>query len=164
MPETPAEGIFRLPGIVEMTVLVEPLRRLAERIPVLGRIVKIVVLVLTALKLLPDSSPQPISEDEKKQRRKTRRENQARYVLKASDAMECVEESLYGEGGGLVIALGKAIAAGHGVSVPDLISDEVYTCIESKVLSQTGKRKKKEKKYYGRPARGHGKGLQKKLR
>lgn len=88
----------------------------------------------------------------------------ARYVLKASEAMKCVEASL--GNGGFLLSLGKAlvnqVAGGvTGVSAPDLIMDRIFECIEKKVLPQTSKRTQEVKHYYGRPAAGHGKGRQK---
>jgi len=156
MPE-PAEivAIALAPG-----PLIEQLKRVAERIPVLGRIIAAVIAIFTAFNLGTATNPEV--EREKRSRRKTRIEKQARYVLKASDAMQCVEDFLYGEGSGLVVALAKALR--KGLSVPDVMTDEVFACIESKVLKQTGKRSKKEKKYFGRPAKGHGHGRIKKKR
>jgi hypothetical protein len=83
----------------------------------------------------------------------------ARYVLKASEAMKCVESSL--GNGALLLTLGKALlntVAGRsaGASAPDLLMDRIFQCIESKVLSQKSKRKKVEAKYYARPSLGHG--------
>ena len=98
---------------------------------------------------------------EKQQERKTRIEKQARYVLKASDAMKCVEDNLMS--GGFLLAMGKgilnwALGRAAGASAPDVLCDKIFDCIESKTLKQTGKRKKKAEPYYGRPAKGHGHG------
>src|SRR5262249_49997512 len=96
-----------------------------------------------------------------KQDRATRIKRNARYVLKASDAMQCVESSL--GNGAFLLALGRALlnqVAGRsaGVSAPDLIMNKIFDCIESKELSQKSKRVKEETTYYARPSRGHGKG------
>lgn len=96
-----------------------------------------------------------------KQDRATRIKRNERYVLKASDAMRCVENSL--GNGAFLLSLGRALlnqVAGRsaGVSAPDLIMSKIFDCIESKTLSQKSKRVKEERKYYARPARGHGKG------
>jgi hypothetical protein len=93
--------------------------------------------------------------------RATRIKKNARYVLKASEAMKCVEHSL--GNGAFLLSLGQALlntVAGRsaGVSAPDLLMDRIFSCIESKVLSQESKRVKVEKAFYHRPARGHGKG------
>lgn len=98
------------------------------------------------------------------QDRAQRVQKNARYVLKASEAMKCVEHSL--GNGGFLLALGKAlvnqVAGGAtGISAPDLIIDRIFECIEHKVLPQTSKRTEEVKRYYGRPARGHGKGRKK---
>lgn len=98
------------------------------------------------------------------QDRAQRVQKNARYVLKASEAMKCVEHSL--GNGGFLLALGKAlvnqVAGGAtGISAPDLIMDRIFECIEKKVLPQTSKRTQEVKHYYGRPARGHGKGRHK---
>lgn len=92
--------------------------------------------------------------------RRTRIDRNARYVIKASDAMQCVETHVMN--GGLLLAIGRGIintvAGKVGGTIPDVLCDRVFTCIESKVLKQTGRRVKKTKKWYGRPARGHGRG------
>lgn len=85
----------------------------------------------------------------------------ARYVLKASEAMKCVEMTL--ANGGFLVALGQALlntVAGRssGVSAPDLVMERIFTCIENKVLSQKSKRVLEDRKSYHRPAKGHGKG------
>lgn len=97
----------------------------------------------------------------RKQDRATRIKKNARYVLKASDAMQCVENSL--GNGAFLLALGRALlntVAGRstGVSAPDLLTDKVFSCIESKVLKQTSKRVKVTETFYHRPSKGHGKG------
>lgn len=98
---------------------------------------------------------------EKATERATRIQRNARYVLKASDAMKCVEDNF--ATAGFLFALVKGIlntliGRGAGGSAVDLLEDRMFTCIESKVLKQTGRRQRKEKTYYGRPARGHGHG------
>lgn len=128
-------------------------------IPVLGKI-----LILFAPGGGDDLKAQEALEAAAKKTLKDRAERvqkNARYVLKASDAMKCVEDSL--GNGGFLLALGKALVnqvAGRaaGVSATDLITDRIFDCIESKVLRQDSPRKAKQAKYYGRPAGGHGKG------
>jgi hypothetical protein len=128
-------------------------------IPVLGRI-----LVLFAphggndIKALEELQR---SADQKKQERTDRIKKNARYVLKASDAMQCVADSL--GNGGFLLELGKALlnqVAGRttGVSAPDVLMDKIFACIESKTLRQDTPRTLVERKSYHRPARGHGKG------
>lgn len=130
-----------------------------EEVPVLGRILSAIA---------PGGGDdihavERLIELEKKRKtdRATRIKKNGRYVLKASDAMQCVEDAL--ANGGFLLALGKAIvssvAGKAATSAPDIVSDRIFTCIESKVLKQTGKRKKKVGKVWiGRPAKGHGRG------
>lgn len=97
----------------------------------------------------------------KEQERATKIRNNARYVLKASDAMQCVENTLGNDG--ILLALGRALlntVAGRatGASAPDALMDSIFACIESKVLSQKSKRTKVERTFYHRPAKGHGSG------
>jgi len=101
--------------------------------------------------------------NKRKTERKTRIERNARYVLKASDAMKCVEENILG--GSILLAFGKGllniIARRIGdplSSAPDLLMDAIFTCIEQKTLTQTNRRTKFKGTYYARPSRGHGHG------
>lgn len=101
-----------------------------------------------------------------KQDRATRIKKNARYVLKASEAMQCVENSL--GSGAFLLSLGKALlntVAGRsaGGAAPDLLTNMIFDCIESKTLSQKRPRVKVTETYWARPSRGHGKGRQKKL-
>ena len=71
--------------------------------------------------------------DAKKTDRKTRIQKNARYVLKASDAMECVQTHLMN--GGVLLAVGKglinAVLGRSGAAGPDLLADRIFTCIET---------------------------------
>lgn len=128
-----------------------------EDVPVLGRILRVISPgggndIHAAEQLAAELQKRKTDRDQRIKRN-------ARYVLKASDAMQCVEDNL--QNGGALLALGKAIlntVRGNPGSAPDILGDRIFSCIESKVLKQTGIRKKKFVKYYGRPARGHGKG------
>jgi hypothetical protein len=127
-------------------------------VPILGRI----LLVLSPgggndLKALEQL--QKIA-DAKKTDRATRVAKNARYVLRASDAMKCVETNLMN--GGVLLAIGKAlintVLGRPGSSGPDLLADRIFTCIEEHVLRQDTPRVKREGKFYHRPSRGHGRG------
>lgn len=129
-----------------------------EGIPVLGRILRI---------LAPGGGNdfKAIEELERqaqlrKTERKTRIDRNNRYVLKASDAMQCVETNLMN--GGVLLAIGKgvinAVLGKPGGDGADLLTDRIFTCIESKVLKQTSKRVTRSGKFYHRPSKGHGKG------
>lgn len=100
------------------------------------------------------------SAQQRKTDRQTRIERNGRYVLKASDAMQCVEDAV--ADGAILFSLGKAMinaVLGRQVDVVDILTDRIFDCIESKVLAQTGRRRKKSnKRWYGRPAVGHGAG------
>lgn len=93
--------------------------------------------------------------------RKTRRDRVARYVLKANDAMQCAEDAIMN--GGFLLSFGKGIlntvAGISGQDGADLLIEQIYACIERKTLPQTSRRRKKVgKTWYGRPAKGHGRG------
>lgn len=84
----------------------------------------------------------------------------ARYVLKASDALECAEENIYN--GGLLLLYGKALlnqfVGGGTVTMADLIYDRLEECINSKVLRQDTPRTSRTGTFPHRPSRGHGHG------
>jgi len=133
-------------------------------IPVLGRV--LILLApgggndLKALEALQAAAQQ------KAQDRATRIKKNARYVLKASEAMKCVESSL--GNGAFLLTLGRALlntvaGRGGGASAPDLIMDKIFACIESKTLSQKSKRHRVDATYYARPSVGHGSGRKKKI-
>jgi hypothetical protein len=133
-----------------------------EEIPVLGRILSIFAPGggndLKALEALNAAAAKT------KQDRATRIAKNARYVLKASEAMKCVENTL--GSGQFLLSLGKALinqVAGRtsGVSAPDLLMGMIFDCIEAHTLSQKSKRVKETVSYYARPSRGHGKGRKK---
>ncbi len=127
-------------------------------IPVLGRI-------LIALSPHGGNDLQAMEElqkqaDKKKTDRKTRIEKNARYVLKASEAMKCVESNLMN--GAVLLALGKglldAVMGRAGGGAPDILADKIFTCIEEKVLRQDTPRVKHTGTYFARPSKGHGHG------
>ncbi len=98
----------------------------------------------------------------KKQDNQTRTDRNARYVIKASEAMKCVDKTV--NSGGVLLALGKAIlnTIRGGTAAPnagDILTDRIFTCIEEHVLRQDTPRPKHKKTISNpRPARGHGKG------
>lgn len=98
--------------------------------------------------------------DKKKTDRKTRIQRNARYVIKASDAMECVEKNIMN--GRFLLLLGRGLLNtlwGQGdSSAPDLMVDRIFTCIEEHVLRQDTIRRSQRTSKIGRPAKGHGYG------
>lgn len=129
-----------------------------EDIPVLGRILRLFAPLGGNDVRAMDALESQIQKS-KAQHEDTIKKN-ARYVIKASDAMKCVDSTLGNSG--VLLAIGKAIVnavAGRGaVTGPDILEDKIFACIESKVLKQTSKRVKTEAKYYARPSKGHGHG------
>jgi len=129
------------------------------RVPVLGRII---------LFLFPGAGGQEQNQVQRLQdmvkrqeeERKTRRERNNRYVLKASDAMECVEKNIMN--GAILLAFGKGIASalfgGGETSAADVLLDKIWSCIESKTLRQDTPRIRREGRFPHRPSRGHGRG------
>ena len=96
----------------------------------------------------------------KKTERKTRVERNARYVIKASEAMLCVEKHLMD--GKVLLAIGKGLVnaiLGRGADGPDLLLDAIWTCIEENVLRQDTPRViGSPRGKYVRPRKGHGHG------
>jgi len=129
-----------------------------ENVPVLGRI--LVWLAPGGGNDLKAQEELQAQIEKKKQDNQTRIARNGRYVLKASDAMKCVDQTV--NSGGVLLALGKAIlntVRGVGVNAGDILTDRIFTCIEEKVLRQDTPRPKHTKEIrYPRPARGHGKG------
>jgi hypothetical protein len=128
-------------------------------VPILGRI----LLVLAPgggndLKALEELQKQA---EKKKTDRATRIQKNARYVLKASEAMKCVESNLMN--GGVLLALGRGLintvlGKGGGQSAPDLLVERIFQCIEEHVLRQDTPRVKHTGTYFARPSKGHGHG------
>jgi len=130
-----------------------------ENVPVLGRILRLIA---------PNGGDESKAVEDllrqankRKTDRRTRIERNNRYVLKASDAMQCVEDNLMS--GAVWLALGRFflnnVAGVAGSDAGEILIDKIFLCIESKVLKQTGRRKKKVgKTWVGRPAKGHGRG------
>jgi hypothetical protein len=128
-------------------------------VPVLGRI--LLVLSPGGGNDLQAQEQLQKAAEEKKTERKTREQRAARYVLKASDAMQCVETNLMN--GSVLLAIGKAILntvfRRTPVTGPDLLCDKIFTCIEQKTLRQDSPRPPHPKTISNpRPARGHGHG------
>jgi hypothetical protein len=126
-------------------------------VPILGRI----IVAIAGGHISDGEAIEQLQElaEKKKTERKTRKEQNARYVLKASDAMECVEKGLMD--GTFLLAIGRGIAnaiLGRPGFAPDLILEQIWQCIEEHVLRQDTPRVKKDVIYSARPARGHGKG------
>ncbi len=99
--------------------------------------------------------------DKKKTDRSTRISKNARYVIKASEAMKCVETNLMS--GAVMLAIGKAlinnVLGRGGGSGPDLLADRIFTCIEEHVLRQDTPRVVGDhSSKYVRPRKGHGHG------
>jgi hypothetical protein len=142
--------------LVEAALVIAP--ELVD-IPVLGR----VLLALSGAKPLDDTKAieqlQRQEEEAKKTRQKVR-DRLGHRVIKVSDALDCVEKTLFD--GRLLLLLGKAIIktiAGTSTQVGSLQYDPIAQCMIQKMLSQSGKKTLRSwKQPYHRPAIGHGKG------
>ncbi len=150
-----------MPGIIEIggevaEVALTFIPGLAE-VPILGRILLTMaphggndIKALEELQKVADA---------KKTDRATRQQRNARYVLKASEAMKCVEVNLMN--GGVLLAIGKGLinaVLGRAGAGPDILLDRIYTCIEENVLRQDTPRVKHTDPYFARPSKGHGHG------
>ncbi len=99
--------------------------------------------------------------NKKKTDRKTRIDRNARYVIKASEAMLCVEKNVMDGKVALAFAKGlaNAILGRSGGYAGDILVDSIWTCIEEHVLRQdTPRVKGTPRGKYVRPRKGHGKG------
>jgi hypothetical protein len=150
-----------MPGVVEIPALLAEAAMIMMpalvEVPILGRL-----LILIAGGHANEGKAIESLEEQaqkKKTERKTRIEKNARYVIKASKAMECVEKNIMN--GNFLLAIGRGIAnafLGRTDFAPDVLVERIFECIEQNVLRQDTPRVKKEKKYWGRPSRGHGHG------
>ena len=150
-----ASPIEIIAPIAEAALVVLP--ELVE-VPILGRL-------LLSLAPAHGSDTKALEElikqaERKKTERKTRIERNARYVLKASDAMQCVENALVD--GKILLAFAKGLASiiwrGTG-DAPDILINQIWTCIEEHVLRQDTPRVVGDhKSKYVRPRKGHGHG------
>jgi hypothetical protein len=99
---------------------------------------------------------------QKKTDRETRRQRNERYVLKASDALDCCEKQIFSPA--ILFAMVKGLAnaiTGKPDTSADILYDQIATCIEEHVLRQDTPRSQpraQRRGKYGRPAKGHGKG------
>lgn len=152
-----ANVIELIPEAVEAAILLFP--ELVD-IPIAGRI-------LIAIAGKHPGEPNPVEElqkvaDKKKTDRKTRIEHNARYVIKASEAMKCVEENLMN--GQVLTSFLKGLVNAilgrtSGGSAPDILVEKIFTCIEEHVLRQDTPRVIGDhSSKYVRPRKGHGHG------
>lgn len=130
-------------------------------VPVLGRI----LIALGFGKIPSDTRAMEELErnaNKKKSERATRRERNNRYVIKASDAMQCVEDNIMSPQFALAFVKGVAnMLIGREALPGDILVDKIWTCIEENVLRQDTPRVKKETATkFHRPAVGHGTGRQ----
>jgi len=127
-------------------------------LPVVGRF-------LATFQPTPESETKAVEEiqkkaDQEKKTRQKKRDENNKYVIKVSDAMDCVEDNL-GEGG-ILWEFAKSIAhivtGGDSRTGPDVILDNIYNCLEENRLRQDTPRVTSTKRGPHRPARGHGAG------
>jgi hypothetical protein len=97
------------------------------------------------------------ADDQKKTRQKVR-DRLGHRVIKVSDALACVEATLFD--GKLLLLLGKAIVknlAGAPTDIGSLQYDPVQRCMIQKMLSQSSKKTLRTwKQDQHRPSKGHG--------
>jgi len=95
-----------------------------------------------------------------KTERATRRQRNNRYVIKAADAMACVEDVIMSPQFALAFGKGLVQMIIGGQLLPgDILVDKIWTCIEENVLRQdTPRVRGQAKTKYIRPAEGHGHG------
>lgn len=144
-------------AIAEAAIIVAPE---LVNIPILGRIISILAGHSGGQAKALEQLQQTL--EKKKTDRQTRIARNARYVLKASDAMTCVEKHLLTPQ--VVLTLGKGLISaleGNDSSAFDLLANDIFTCIEEHVLRQDTPRVIREVRTYHRPSRGHGKGRKK---
>jgi hypothetical protein len=127
-------------------------------IPVLGRI----AVLLSGTNQLNDTHAleefQRAKDRQKAQREKERDDN-SRYVIKVSEALKCVDDSLFNTGVLMAFLKGLVnVILGKTQTMDDLMYDKIKTCILENRLRQDTPRVFSTTGRYHRPSRGHGKG------
>lgn len=150
--------IEEIPEIIRTALILMP--ELAN-IPVLGRI----ALLLSGTNQLNDTHAleefSKAKERQKAQREKERDEN-ARYVIKVSEALKCVDDSLFDTT--ILMAFLKGlinVIVGKTQTMDDLMYDKIKQCILENRLRQDTPRVFSKTFRYHRPSKGHGKGRSK---
>lgn len=147
-------AVEEIPQIVRTAVTLLP--ELAN-IPGLGKII-------IALNKVPTNDTQALEQlqsefdKKKKEREKTQTQN-ARYVIKVSEAMKCVDKSF--DNANLVWAFVKSIGSlvsGGSTTLTDPMRQAIYQCLEENRLRQDTPRVFSHTFRYHRPSKGHGKG------
>lgn len=100
-----------------------------------------------------------LQEQQRELERRTRERirRNAKRVIKASDAMKCVEDNL-NAGRGAINFAKNVVKVIRGLPTDPLVQNEIFDCIESKLLGQGSKRTYVTRTAYHRPSRGHGHG------
>jgi hypothetical protein len=148
-----------MPGVEEIPAIV---RTVVDLAPALKEVPILRGLIVPLMKV-PGNDTQELEnylsavDKRKKQRQKTRTKN-ARYVIKISDAMQCVEDTVMS--GQIAIQFGKALVTNitgktSGVSAGDGLYDQILQCMLKKRLQQ------KNKRSWGRYAKTRGPGIEK---
>jgi hypothetical protein len=138
--------------LAEAALIIAP--ELAE-IPVLGRL-----LVIAARRSGGEiEAMEKLQAQAKELERQTRDRIQrnAKRVIKASDAMRCVQDNL-SAGRGAINFAKNVVKVIRGLPAEPLVENEIFACIEAKLLGQKSKRTRVTRTAYHRPSRGHGHG------
>jgi len=137
------------------------LRGLKGLAPAVGRLtlpVTNIIALATLAEMAENQMENRIRNGLKKKTKREKKDNQ--QVVKVSDAIDCVENALRDPK--LLLKTGKEIInAVTGADVRTIINiatDVIAQCIREHALRQDTPRKIVEKRFYHRPARGHGKG------
>lgn len=153
--------IFLIGLVKEIPDVVKLLRSVAPslgKVPLLGKIISFIDVPQDDTQWVEEM--RKASEQGKRTRRRQRDENN-RYVVKVSDALDCVEKHLYDPktAWNFIKGVVSGLAEGKGASGFSKIGDAVSECIIAASLRQdTPRTKVTRKDWPHRPSVGHGYG------
>jgi hypothetical protein len=147
--------VKEIPNVLKLAKTVLPT---IGKVPVLGRIV--------SLLQVPDNEAEYLEvlkreSDKAKRTRKRKRDENNRYVIKVSDALQCVEDNFYDPKTAWTFVKGllSGLAEGKGKTGFSALGDAVSECIIENALRQDTPRVKVDRKNWPhRPSKGHGYG------
>ncbi len=146
--------IEEIPQVIKTAVTLIPA---LAKIPGLGKLIVV-------LNKVPQSDTQALeklqsdNDKKKKEREKTVKEN-ARYVIKVSEAMKCVNSKF--DDANLVLDFVKSLidlVTGGSQTMTDALRERILHCMLENRLRQDTPRVIQAKRRYHRPSKGHGHG------
>jgi hypothetical protein len=144
--------VEEVPAIIRTLVTLAPALR---NVPLLGRLIVALqgVKPISETKVLEELQA---AKDKLRKERKKLADDNNKYVIKVSEAMQCVEKNV---DGALLSKIGKAVIdvlTGNPQDLGTEIMDPINKCMLENRLRQDTPRNVKRDTTHGRPARGHG--------